>query len=46
MKYIMLILVTTFFVFESLFSIQMLQQNSYNEKNRFFLFILRYIKEN
>ena len=46
MKYLMLLLVTAFFIFESLFFIQMLQQNSYNEKNRFFLFVLKNIKEN
>lgn len=32
MKYFMILLVIVLFAFESLFYIQMLQQNSYNEK--------------
>ena len=46
MKYFMILLVIVLFAFESLFYIQMLQQNSYNEKNRFLKFTLKNIKEN
>ena len=46
MKYFMIVLVIVLFAFESLFYIQMLQQNSYNEKNRFLKFTLKNIKEN
>ena len=46
MKYFMILLVIVLFAFESLFYIQMLQQNSYNEKNRFLNFTLKNIKEN
>ena len=46
MKYFMILLVIVLFAFESLFYIQMLQKNSYNEKNRFLKFTLKNIKEN
>ena len=46
MKYFMILLVIVLFAFETLFYIQMLQQNSYNEKNRFLKFTLKNIKEN
>ena len=46
MKYLMIFLISIFFVFESLFFLQMLQQNSYNGKNRFLVFLFKNIKSN
>ena len=42
----MIFLISIFFVFESLFFLQMLQQNSYNGKNRFLVFLFKNIKSN
>lgn len=46
MKYLMIILISIYLIFEGLFFLQMLQQNSYNDKNRFLVFVLKNIKEN
>ena len=46
MKYLMIFLISIFFVFESLYFLQMLQQNSYNGKNRFLVFLFKNIKSN
>ena len=42
----MIFLISIFFVFESLYFLQMLQQNSYNGKNRFLVFLFKNIKSN
>lgn len=46
MKYLMIFLISVYFIFESLYFLQMLQQNSYNEKSRFIIFLFRNIKSN
>lgn len=46
MKIIGIILLTVLFIFSSLFDLQMLQQNSYNNKSKYFKFLLKDIKSN
>ena len=46
MKYICLIFITILFIICMLFELQMLQQNVYNEKNKYFSFLMKDIKKN
>ena len=46
MKYICLIFITILFIICMLFELQMLQQNVYNEKNKYFYFLMKDIKKN
>lgn len=46
MKYILFILINIYYVFDVLFYLTMLQQNSYNDKHKYFNFIACNIKDN